>query len=133
MIKPETYAGYDNNGKIIAQYTGFDANQHINPAEVKTAIDNVKTTFKTEMGNIKKALNNIETDADEAIIVEGTKMNKVFDSMGEILDAAPDSISDGLDSLYDESVSVHDKIQTQANTQAREMTAAVQNVIKVIP
>ena len=49
MKGPETYTAYDKDGKVIGTYTAEDANNFINPAEVKAAIDNLKTVFQDQM------------------------------------------------------------------------------------
>ena len=56
MKAPITYTGYNDKNECIATITGQDANNFLNPAEVKAAIDNVKTVMEEQLGNITKAL-----------------------------------------------------------------------------
>lgn len=131
MLTPKTYKGYDKDGKVVAQYTAVDANQYINPNEVKSAISNVKSVFKDQMNSVATALTGISADATEAVIVQGTKMDTVINETAQALNKIPDQVMKGISSLYDKSVEAHDKIQKKANEEAYSAAASIDGVVRV--
>ena len=120
MLSPKTYNGYDAQGNHVSYATAVDANEYINPAEVKTAIDNVKSAFEQQFRNIATSLRDISTDAEEAVIVQGTNMGGAIDDTASLLIDISGQVTEGIDGLYDLAVSVHDEIQQQANDMARQ-------------
>ena len=125
MVGPETYTAYDKDGNVIGTYTAEDTNNYINPSEVKAALDNLKTVFQEQMKNIARALNDIELDAGDAIIVQGTKMDEEIREMAQAISSdVPTQALNGIDTLYDTAVSAHDKIQQQLNEQAKSAAQA---------
>ena len=118
MVSPVTYRGYDQEGKCITQHTGVDANTQINPAEVKAAIENVKTVFAEQMEAIAQSLTNISEDAEEAVIVQGTNMGQTIEDTAMVLKELPNQIIQGIDVLYDYAVQAHDQLQDTNNARA---------------
>jgi len=131
MLTPKTYRGYDSDGKCVIEYTAVDANDYINPAEVQTAIDKVKTAFTEQMKDVGDKLRAITADASEAIIVQGTKMDEVIEDTADALDQVPGQIYDSISGLYAEAEAAHDKIQTAANEEARNAAASYSGVVRV--
>ena len=118
MESPKTYRGYNSEGKVIVQQTAQDANDVINPQEVRAAIEHVKEVFSDEMYKLARSLRAITDDANEAIIVQGTKMDKTIEETAKVLEQIPGQVTNGIDSLYDESVKTHDQLQDNFNSEA---------------
>ena len=118
MLAPKTYVGYDNTGNRVGSCTAVDATTYIDPAEVQAAINNVESVASEQMGLINTALNATTADADEAVIVQGTKMTSSIEEVCSALTSIPGSIKDSISSMYDAAVSAHDQIQEQANQDA---------------
>ena len=115
---PKTYHGYDKDGKCITTQTGLDANTQINPAEVQAAIDNVKSVFEEQMKNVANALTDISTDAEEAVIVQGTSMTGTIEETATLLNGLAGQVTSGIDQLYTYAVEAHDQLQTNNNIDA---------------
>lgn len=130
MVQVKTFKGYNQQGEVLSTVTAENANNYINPDEVKAAIDNVETVAKNGFENVKKALRNVEPDASEAIVVQGTKMTETIEETGNSLDSFPGLFKESISVLHTESIKVHDQIQTEFNNQARE-SAKVADVVNV--
>ncbi len=131
MVSPKTYRGYDEEGKQVCSCTAVDANGYINPDEVKAAIDNVESVVSEQMNNISKALSNVAPEAEEAVIVQGTKMTETIEEICSSLGSLSGTFADSISSLYTESVRAHDEIQTQANDDAYNAVASSSGVVRV--
>ena len=114
MVAPKSYTGYDKDGNAVVTYTAVDANEYLNPEEVQDAIDNVGTVATEAMSGLSKSLKNIEQDAEEAIIVQGTKMTESIDAVASSLDSI-----------------AHDTLQNNANDEAYNSALTTANVVKV--
>lgn len=124
MEVPKTYIGTDAEGQQICSVKAVDANDYINPAEVQAAIEKIKTVVKDEMQNIINGMSNIIIDADEAIIVEGTKMTQTIQDVCTELKKLPDSFIDSISGIYDESIKAHDALQKEENDKAYNAAAS---------
>lgn len=131
METPKTYSGYDEEGNFVLTVTAVDANGFINPSEVQTAIENVKTVVKEQMTTVTNAIRNFENDAKEAIIVQGTNMSGVIEDICTSLKQLDGTIGDSISCLYDEAVKVHDAIQTKANSEAYSQCSSQSGVVSV--
>lgn len=131
MVAPKTYTGYDKDGKAVANATGVDANEYINPDEVQTAIDKVGTVAEEQMKTISSALNGISGEAADAVIVQGTKMDTVIEEASKALDSVAGSIKDSLSDMYTQAVKAHDTLQNQANDEAYNAVASASGVVSV--
>ena len=118
MESPKTYHGYDETGKCVVSATATDANTVLNPADVKAAIDNVKSAFEDQFKAIADALRGVSTDASEAVIVEGTNMKGTIEDTATLLTQVSGQVTQGIDGLYDLAVNAHDEIQAKFNTDA---------------
>lgn len=118
LESPRTYRGYNSNNEVVITKQAANANNEINPTEVKQAIENVKAVFDEQMNGVARALRNISQDADEAIVVEGTKMNDTIEETANLLTQIGPQITQGIDALYGLSVEAHNKIQQNFNNQA---------------
>lgn len=119
MISPRTYYGYNSENECIHSVTAENANNYIDPAEVQAAIDKFKTTVSDELGKVSKALSNITQEASEAVIVQGTKMDKVIEETATALGTIGESMGSSVESIYSEAVKAHDTIQEQLNANAK--------------
>ena len=130
MESPKTYHGYDKDGKCITTSPAEDANNYLNPEEVKQAITNLENVLKEQFKGITDALRGIEQDANEAVIVQGTKMSGTIEETCTAIDGIPEQIMSGISELYDASVSAHDEIQRTLNDTAKS-NAWGNNVVSV--
>lgn len=131
METPKTYNGYDKDNNCIVTVTAYDANNIVNPDEVKAAIEGVKQAASEAATSIVSALNQITPDADEAVIVEGTKMTGVIEELCTTIGQLPDKVMGNIEGLYDESVQIHDKYQIEANQKAEADARSTANVVNV--
>ena len=131
METPRTYRGYDSEGKCVSQCSAQDANQWINPAEVQSAINNVEQVFTEQMRAVGNALQNIEYDAEESIIVQGTNMGSTIDETARAINTLPSQAMQGISTLYEYSVQAHDNLQKQANNYAYNQAATASGVVRV--
>lgn len=119
-LGPVTYTAYDKDGKEVGRFAAQNADNYINPAEVKAAIDNLKTEFQTQMKTLAVNLNSLSLDATHAVIVQGTKMDtQINDLAVSIQNDIPKLALEGIDNIFDAAVTVHDKIQKQLNDIAK--------------
>ncbi len=132
MEQPKTYKGYDNDGKVIASYTGADATLKINPDEVQAKIDNVIQVSAEQTGKICSALENVRTDADNALIVEGANMDSYIEMAIEAVTYVKDNIDKiiSANDLYSAALSVHDQLQKENNQAAYDATANTSGVVR---
>lgn len=131
METPKTYYGFDKDNNQIASCTANDANEIVNPETVKSAIEGVEQAASSGTQDIIGALNNVAPDADEAVIVQGTKMTGVIEEVCSALESIPGSVGDSLSSIYDESVKIHDKYQVEYNSQAESAVRSTEGVVRV--
>ena len=131
MIAPKTYRGYNEDGEQIASATAEDANNYLNPDEVKAAVEQVKEAIKDGISSITKALNNLTTDAEEALIVQGTSMAGPIEEVCTGIKGLPDDIGESMDGIYTQSVKVHDDFQKELNSAAKKSVQSVSGVVKV--
>lgn len=131
METPRTYRGYNNEGTCVAKCSAQDANKWINPAEVQQAINNVEQIFTEQMRTVGNALQNIEYDAEEAIIVQGTNMGKTIEDTVRAINMLPGQAMQGISELYEYSVQAHDNLQQQANNYAYNQAASANGVVRV--
>ena len=131
MLSPRTYYGYNNESKCIASATALDATTLLDPAEVKAAVDNLENVFSTEMSSIATALRNMTTDANEAVIVQGTSMSGTIEDTATAISQIPGQVSSSFSELYSYSCQVHDSLQEQANEEARAAVAGKSGVVRV--
>lgn len=130
MVSPRTWTGYDKDGNVLCRVTAVDANEYLNPAEVRTAVDNVRTTAEDGMQSIVTALNNVEPEASEAVIVQGTKMTETINQTCEALKEIPAGIADAIEKMYTLSEQAHDRLQNEANDMAYN-AAMIDGVVSV--
>lgn len=126
----ESYSVYDSDGNLIGTYTAEDANNYINPAEVQTAVTNIKTTVNGQLNGIAGKLSGV--DVSRTVLVQGTtidgQVNEVIKGIvGSTTDTGEGSATSSLDSLVTAAEAAHDNIQSQLNEQAYNaaQTAAV--------
>ena len=131
METPKTFHGYDEDDDCIATETAEDANNYLNPEEVKAALAKLEAVLKEQFKGIVDALRAIEQDANEAVIVQGTKMGGTIEDTCEALEAIPDSILGEIGDLYNEAVIAHDEIQRTLNDNAKSSAWNHSGVVRV--
>ena len=130
MVSPKTWRGYDKDGNVLCSVTAVDANEYINPAEVQAAIEKVESTAESGIDSIVAALNNVEPDASDAIIVQGTRMTETIEQACDAIKQVPGKIVETIAELYNISVREHDRLQNEANDAAYN-SAWINNVVNV--
>jgi hypothetical protein len=83
------------------------------------------------MNIICNALNNIAPDADEAIIVQGTKMTETIEEICTALKEIPASIVNSVSEISLQAQTVHDQLQDSENTYAHNIVASYDGVQSV--
>lgn len=124
MKTPITYTGYNDKNECIATVEAKDADDYLNPKEVQTAIENVKTVMEKELGKISKALREEVSSAETAIIVKGTHMGDPIEDTASSIDKLPNAVYNSLEGLYEKAENAHDKLQDAANDDAKAQVKA---------
>ena len=124
MSAPITYTGYNDKNECIATITGQDANIFINPAEVKSAIENVKDVMDEQLGNVSAALRAEVSAAETAMIVKGTHMGDPIEETASTIDKLPIAVYNTLEEFYKEAETAHNKLQDAANDEAKAQVRA---------
>ncbi len=131
MESPRTFTGYGQDGSKLISRTGRDANQDINPQEVQSAIENVKTVFAQEMSSLANSLMNISSDAEDSVVVQGTNMGATIEETATLITQVPDSVMAGIDSLYEYAVQAHDSLQSNYNNAAYNECVNTNGVVSI--
>ena len=104
MATPRVFYGYDQKGNCIVTSRALDATTVLNPVEVKAAIENLENVFTEEMKRLASALHDVTQDANEAIIVQGTKMSATIDDTANAIIQIPSQVMESFVELYDYSI-----------------------------
>ena len=102
MTISKTYKGYDSNNQHVITVTARNATDYINPQEVEAAIEKIKTVATEEIEIITNSLGKLTEDANDAIIVQGTKMTGTFEEIITGIKTIPDQIAEALAELKTE-------------------------------
>ena len=125
MVTPVTYTAYDAEGKVVGgPTTGEDANNYIDPAKVQSAIQNVVSVVEQECRNIATAVEGIEPDLKEALVVNGKTMENSAEKVCSVVKSVPAQISSLINHLYNLAVQEHDKKQLENNEKALASVSA---------
>ena len=131
---PKTYLGYgddkDANGnvissgtKLIVQGTAEDANNYVNPADVKAALAKLKDSMNGANGGltrVKQQLENVAMDADGHMLsVEDATMQGPIEKAASEISGASQSIEKLTEEIQDFAQKTHDNKQIEYN-QAKE-------------
>ena len=130
MEQPKTYNGYDDNGNVVASYTGADASLKINPEEIKEKIEKVVQVSAEQTKKICSALENVKNDADDALVVQGATIDSFIDMAIQSVEYIKENIEKIINAgdLYSAAESVHDQIQIENNKAAYNKTASSSGV-----
>ncbi len=131
MLTPRTFYGYDQTSRCIVSCPAADATSVLNPNEVKAAIENLENVFVEEMKRIASALHDVTTDANEAIIVQGTKMSATIDDTANAIIQIPAQVIASFAELYDYSIKMHDALQQKFNDEAYNAVCTYSGVVRV--
>lgn len=132
MEMPKTYKGYNSENNLIATCPARDAREYIDPDKVKAAIENFNNVVKESMDAIINAINVIiAPDAQEAVIVEGTRITPVLEEVNEGIANTANQMIEIVSTIYDEAVRAHEAIQQQANNDAFYKVRTYTGVVSV--
>lgn len=118
-VSPKSYHGYDAEEKCVSSATAHNATSYIDPAAVAAAVDKVKSVATEEMESITTALGKLTEDANDAVIVQGTKMTATFEEVISGIKTIPGQIGDSLADLKTLAQQAHDDLQNQFNEAAK--------------
>lgn len=118
-VSPMSYHGYDANGNCVSSATANDATNYIDPAEIARAVDKIEDVATEEFGLIATALNDLTSDANDAIIVQGTKMTSTFDEVITGIRDIPGQIGGAIADIKTLAQQKRDELQNQFNDAAR--------------
>ena len=118
-VSPKSYTGYDAEGKCVSSATAQSAKTYIDPEAVAAAVDKVRTVATEEMDNITTSLGKLTEDANDAVIVQGTKMTATFEEVITGIKTIPGQIGDSLEELKTIAQQSHDELQNQLNENAK--------------
>ena len=118
MVEPGTYSGYDANGNA-ATVTAQDANGDINPSEVESAVNNLQSTLESQFKELSSALRGVEQDANDAVVVQGSKIGGAIEETCSVLESVPNSIMGRIGNLKSEAEAAHDRLQNKYNDEER--------------
>jgi hypothetical protein len=107
-------------------FTAKDANEDINPEEVKKAAEGVINSLNDASTNITNAIKKIEPDAEKAYQQNNKTIGKAMDDFcGKINEALTDVANQVSDAnLYSKAVTEHDTLQTNYNNEASSSAQA---------
>ncbi len=143
---PKTYIGYgdekDANGnvissgtKIIVQKRAEDANNYVNPQEVKAALEKLKDAMNGSDGGItrvKNQLENVAVDADGHMLsVEDATMQGPIEQVAASLSQASTSIEQLSADIQDFAEKAHDNKQIEYNQAAEAEVRGTAGVTRV--
>ena len=131
MLAPRKYYGYNRESKCIASCQAEDATTKINPVEVLKALENLESVFTESMNRIASALRDMSNDANEAIIVQGTKMTGAIEDTADSIAQIPSQVVESFHELYEASIRKHDELQQWANEQAYKAVKTHSGVVRV--
>ncbi len=128
---PYRYTGYDKNGNKRTGKNAYDANLQINPKDIETAVETAKENIDEAKKGLKKAIEEFETNAIEAIQIEGVTGFDGIDELKKALEDVPKNLYDLFDETVSKAHTAHDKIQEQYNIEARDYVKDYEGVVKV--
>lgn len=144
---PKTYKGYgdekDANGnvtsagtKLIITKTAADANNYVNPSEVKSALEELRDSMNGSNGGItrvQKALQNVAVDADGHMLsVEDATMHPTIEAVADSLSQASTSIDSLVSEIQEFAEKAHDNKQIEYNQQAEAEVRGTAGVTRVV-
>lgn len=132
MEAQKTYTGYGSKNEVLAYATAKSAKEYIDPDRVKAALENFNNVVKESMDAIIQSINTIiAPDAQEAVIVEGTRITPVLEDVNEAISMYANKMIEDLSILYEEALRKYDELQIQANNDAYYAVRSQAGVINV--
>ena len=139
---PHTYTGYgpkyDTDGKtvigeqVITSKTAEDANSYVDPAKVKSAVDDLKNSIKTGIDDIQNKLRTVSVDANGNMLkIEDATMEPIINEAADSLNQIMPSLSSTFDEVVAFAQTEHDKKQIEYNKAAEEAVRGTAGVTRV--
>lgn len=136
-VYPQTYTGYDEDNNVIITRKAENAENYINPKEVRAAIENIKTVVDTGLKQIASSIEKVECGKETLVVADKTMQPIVEELAAQIAgqdrsEIAPLAIQmeSALEEIYERACDAHDDIQQQLNSQA-ESACWVASVTRV--
>lgn len=124
MLSPAKYTVRDANDNYVTTVWAEKATNYIDPNTVSVRIENVTTVMDEQITLIQNALSAIVDDANQAIVVQSTSMGPQIEELVEALETFKGTPGQSLESVYTASVTAHDSIQEQLNSNAYSTAAS---------
>ncbi len=122
MVTPQS-ANCSVCGKTFA---AKDANNDINPEEVKTAVENVMNTLTDSSVNITNVIKIIRPDAENAYKQNGKTIGPTMELFCKEINTSIENLVNQISdlNLYSKAVTEHDTLQTNYNNEASSSAQA---------
>lgn len=138
-VYPQTYTGYDEDNNVIITRKAENAENYINPKEVRAAIENIKNVVDTGLKQIAKAISEVKC-GEEMLVVADKTMQPMIEELAEQIagknrdtEIAPlaQQMEKALEDVYENACTAYNDIQGQLNSQA-EQACWVSKVTRVV-
>ena len=123
-VAVETWAGYDSEGTEIKRIKAADANNDIDPEQIKAAIENVKSACDKEMSVVTDKLSGLTDNALQALRIEGMTLQEYITAISDVINSFGTEIAGVLEPLVGEAQAEHDRLQEQYNSDAESSAAS---------
>ena len=130
-ISPAKYTGYDKDGKIVTTRYAENAINYINPTTVKTKANNVSKVMEEQINKIQKALSEIVNDANQALVVNSTKIGPEIEDFIDSLESLKSTASTEVTSVWHNADKAYYTKQRALNDQAYSAVKNTSGVVKV--
>ena len=135
LTNPIVISVYDKDNNLIATVTSSVAKDYIDPDEIQTAIDNLKTTIEDGLSTIELAMESEALPtADNALVIRDTDTSSLFFQVTDSLTdgSIMEQVSAVVDGIYDEAVTAHNTLQEEANSKARNEANSVSGKSRIV-
>lgn len=126
---PHRYTGYDEKGKSITAVNATNANIKINPENIKAAVDKAKTNIDAAKKGLKKAIEDFDTNARDAITIEGVSGYDGIDELKAAVENVPSDLYETFDETVSKAQTEHDNLQAQYNQEAYDKVIGFKGVV----
>ena len=126
-----TYTGYDKDGNVVGSRTSENADSYIDLSSIKTNSNKVSSVMEEQINKIQKALREIVDDANQALVVNSTKIGPSIEDFIDSLEGLKGTVSSDMSSIYTSASSAHSSKQKRFNEIAYDAVWRMSGVVKV--
>lgn len=112
----KTYGVYDSDGTLLGEKTAENANNYINPSEVKQAIEDIVEEANHQFKAVIRKDFNLALQKG-MVVIDGVdaSVSKAADESYDVLGQIPTNIEQSLSKFVDLAVEARNDIQTRIN------------------